>query len=145
MADANQLLNERRAATDWLCPINHVLDILSSKWTIAILRELSLQPVRTRRFLKMIPGLNMKTLVERLRMLESHQLIDRFIFAERPLKVEYRLTAKGQELCSILTNLQQLGARWLGCDCKCSFELTDAKLQIDCPNRRPPQVTLGES
>jgi DNA-binding HxlR family transcriptional regulator len=123
------------------CPITFILDILSSKWTIQILRELYLQPTRTRRFLKVIPGLNMKTLSERLRMLESYQLIVRTVFSERPLKVEYRLSVKGQELYSVLLSLKQLGASWLGCQCKCSFERfpDGSDVEMDCPGRRTPQ------
>ena len=123
-------------ARDFVCPIKFLLDILSPKWTVDILRELFIGPVRSRQFLTLIPGLNMKTLQERLEMLAGHELIQRSVLPGRPVGVEYSLTAKGREVYSVLVSLKQLGSRWSTSTCTCPFELTERTPdQIECPHR----------
>ncbi|MBI4533682.1 MAG: helix-turn-helix transcriptional regulator [Candidatus Melainabacteria bacterium] len=125
------------AAPDIICPIIFLLEILSARWTIEVLRELFIQPTRTRKFLTLIPGLNMKTLRERLKMLEAYELVNRKVYSDLPLRVEYSLTQKGRELYEVLVSLKQLGARWLGTDCTCPFEraTSDNASGIHCPGR----------
>ena len=106
------------------CPIQFVLDLISSKWTILILHELFLGDRRTHEFLDAMPGLSTKILMQRLRELEKHQIVDRRVYAEIPPHVEYSLTAKGRELQPVLAELRQLGIRWLDqdpCDCPMSL------------------------
>lgn len=131
METGNSIRNQAELA----CPITFVLDILGAKWTIEILRELFFQPTRTRRFLSLIPGLNMKTLRERLKMLESYELITRTVYDDLPLRVEYSLTDKGRELYAVLVSLKTLGSRWLDNNCTCSFERACAGDSMDCPHR----------
>lgn len=124
-------------APDLVCPIIFLLEILSAKWTVEILRELFIQPTRTRKFLYLIPGLNMKTLRERLKMLETYELVHRQVYSDMPLRVEYSLTAKGRELYQVLVALKLLGSRWLGSDCVCPFEkaLDEHPTGIHCPSK----------
>lgn len=129
-------------SVDFLCRTEYVLDILSAKWTAWILRELFLGPVRSRRFLSLIPGLNMKTLRERLQMLEDLELITRTVYADKPLRVEYGLTEKGRELYGVLVAIKDLGNRWLGKECHCPFDHGFAEPEnIQCPHRM--QQKLG--
>jgi DNA-binding HxlR family transcriptional regulator len=103
------------------CPIQFVVDILGSKWSILILRELWDQDRRTNELLKALPGISSKTLTVRLRGLEEHGLITRRTYAEVPPRVEYAITAKGKELQPVITALHQVGQQWLqqqdGCAC----------------------------
>lgn len=119
------------------CPVNYVLEILSAKWTTEILRELFLQPTRTRRFLHLIPGLNMKTLRERLKLMEDLGIVNRTVYADLPLRVEYSLTDKGRELQGALDTLKDIGTKWLEFSCTCSFEKNEdgSCKTIDCPSR----------
>lgn len=121
-----------------VCPITFMLDILSGKWTVEILRELFIEPVRTRKFLARIPGLNMKTLRQRLKLLEEHELIKRTVFIDRPLRVEYSLTPKGRELYQVLVSIKLLASRWFNITCNCPFECVapGGAQQFDCPLRR---------
>ncbi len=54
-----------------------------------------------------------KTLVVRLRELQKYGLVKRQVYSEVPPRVEYSLTAKGQELQPIIVALQQVGQRCL--------------------------------
>ncbi|MEO1590692.1 MAG: helix-turn-helix domain-containing protein [Cyanobacteria bacterium J06632_22] len=107
------------------CPIQFVLDLLGSKWSILILRELWDQNRRTHALLKALPGISTKTLTHRLRDLETHGLVERRVYAEVPPRVEYTLTAKGKELQPVFTALYQVGRQWLEqevCDCPIKAE-----------------------
>ena len=53
------------------CPVQVVLELVGSKWTILILRELFAGDRRTHEFLDALPGISTKTLTVRLRELES--------------------------------------------------------------------------
>ncbi|NEQ53278.1 MAG: helix-turn-helix transcriptional regulator [Leptolyngbya sp. SIO3F4] len=102
------------------CPIQFVVDILGSKWSILILRDLWEQDRRTNELLKALSGISSKTLTVRLRSLEEHGLVIRRTYAEVPPRVEYAITDKGKELQPVITALHQVGQQWLeqdGCAC----------------------------
>ncbi len=105
------------------CPIQFVVDILGSKWSILILRELWEQDRRTNELLKALPGISSKTLTVRLRNLEEHGLVTRRTYAEVPPRVEYAITDKGKELQPVITALHQVGQQWLEQD-SCACPLT---------------------
>jgi DNA-binding HxlR family transcriptional regulator len=130
-----------------ICPMNAMMEIISAKWTVEILRELALQPTRTRKFLQHIPGLSMKTLCRRLQILESAGLISRHEFEGKPLKVEYRLTGHGQQLCLILEQLKSLEAelakKRLSCVCSLEKSCMEDPRIFECPQRRSKSVRAG--
>jgi DNA-binding HxlR family transcriptional regulator len=112
------------------CPIQFTLDLIGSKWTLLILRELFAGARRTHEFLEALPGISSKTLTMRLRELEAHGLVVRKVYPEIPPRVEYSLTEKGREIQPVLTSLYQVGVRWLqrdGCDCPLN-RVVDSKL-----------------
>lgn len=117
-------MSERSECLDLQCPIQFVLTIIGSKWAILILRELFLGSRRTNEFLSALPGISTKTLTARLRELEHYGLVERRVFPEVPPRVEYSLTAKGQEIQPIMTALHQVGQNWLNQDpCACPLDV----------------------
>lgn len=116
--DSNQCL-------DMICPIEFILDLIGTKWSISILRELFRGNQRTHELLEALPGISTKTLTVRLRELEKHGLISRKVYAEIPPRVEYSLTEKGLELQPVLVALKHVGEQWLkDSHCLCPLELT---------------------
>lgn len=116
--DSNQCL-------DMMCPIEFILDLIGTKWSISILRELFRGHQRTHELLEALPGISTKTLTVRLRELEKHGLISRKVYAEIPPRVEYSLTEKGLELQPVLVALKQVGEQWLqDSHCVCPLELS---------------------
>lgn len=103
-----------------------------------IMRELAVQPVRTRKFLVHIPGLTMKSLRERLQEMEQQDLILRTEFEGRPLKVEYSLTARGMKILAILETLKELAEEGSESTCCCSVEkdCINGSKSLNCPFRR---------
>lgn len=108
------------------CPIQFTLDLLGSKWSIMILRELFISTRRTHELLESLPGISTKTLMMRLRELEEYGLVNRTIYAEIPPRVEYSITDKGREIQPVLTALKHVGARWLKQEnCVCPLDSAD--------------------
>lgn len=101
------------------CPIQFVLDLISSKWSVLILRELFQGDRRTHALLDALPGISSKTLTLRLRELERHGLVKRTVYPEIPPHVEYSITEKGRELKPVLLSIKELGERWLETSCSC--------------------------
>lgn len=121
------------------CPITLVIDHISAKWTVEILREIALGPVRTRRFLVHIPGISMKSLRQRLQAMEDAGLVKRTQYEGRPLKVEYSITERGKQLFDIFAAMKRLGDEWTGSTCVCSFETcgdVQCEMRLLCPHRR---------
>jgi DNA-binding HxlR family transcriptional regulator len=84
------------------CPIERTLDILDSKWTALLLRDLLLGTRRFGELRRSLRGISPKTLTDRLRALEEQGLVQRTIYPEVPPRVEYALTDYGQTLRPVL-------------------------------------------
>jgi len=125
------------------CPINQILDIISAKWTTEIIRELSIGPTRTRRFLAAIPGLTMKALRQRLLELERYEFIHREQLSERPPKVQYTITDKGRKLAGLLAHIKAFADDLNGgaaCSCPMREEASVDQLAVECPERRESRL-----
>jgi DNA-binding HxlR family transcriptional regulator len=54
-----------------------------------------------------------KTISHRLKSLEEKGLINRTVFDEKPVRIEYSLTEKGQALNQIIHQMSQYGEEYL--------------------------------
>ncbi len=101
------------AQTD-LCPRFHrAVELIGKRWTGAIVRTLITGPRRFNELLCAIPGISDRLLTERLRELESEQIVRREVRAESPVRVTYELTAAGGELEPALDEIARWAARWI--------------------------------
>jgi len=90
-----------RMKGDGYCPIplEQAAVFLSRKWTLSIIVTIgNFGTLRFNDLLRRIEGITQKTLSERLQELEKHNLIVRHAFPEKPPRVEYSLTYKGQKV-----------------------------------------------
>ncbi|MDR1271919.1 MAG: helix-turn-helix transcriptional regulator, partial [Clostridiales Family XIII bacterium] len=71
------------------CPIEYTLSLISGKWKILILKELSQGALRYGVIGKRIPEISPKVLISHLREMEEDGLIVREVFPEVPPRVEY--------------------------------------------------------
>lgn len=102
------------------CPIDNTFKIVGKKFTVLILRNMiSLGQKRFNQLLDSIEGINPKTLSVRLREMERNGLIERKVYPETPIRVEYHLTGKGEALRPIL---EQMAAFSLQYCCKEVFK-----------------------
>lgn len=91
------------------CGVSKTLKIVGSKWTILILRDLFDGKKRFGELQRSLKGISPKTLSLRLQELEREKIINKKIFAEVPLHVEYSLTTKGQSLNEIICAMRNWG------------------------------------
>ena len=95
------------------CPVLKTADIISGKWTLLILRDLSKGINRFSALERSLAGISPKTLSERLKSLERAGIITRKSYAEVPPRVEYTLTAMGWDLIPLIEHMRDYGAKWL--------------------------------
>jgi DNA-binding HxlR family transcriptional regulator len=85
------------------CPIDNTFKIIGKKFTIHIIRNMAiLGQSRFNQLLDSIEDSNPKTLSARLKEMEKANLITRTVYDQVPIKVEYKLTKKGEDLKGIL-------------------------------------------
>jgi len=87
------------------CPTRVVLDHVMSKWGILVLLALSERTVRWGELRRAVDGISEKMLASTLRTLEADALVARTAYPEVPPRVEYALTARGEELMERLLPL----------------------------------------
>lgn len=88
------------------------MQIIGNKWTALILRDLFQGPRRFCELEKSVGSINPRTLSQRLDDLEGHGIITRQSFAEVPPRIEYTLTAKGNDLLPILQQMATWGTKY---------------------------------
>ena len=92
------------------CPVKYALDLLSGKWKLRILWELSQQEtIRFNELQRRPPGISSLMLSKSLESLETHKIITRRQYNEIPPRVEYSLTPLGTSLTPALTALGPWG------------------------------------
>lgn len=104
----NYWTEERRMGAPG-CPIERAVSVLDGKWTLLILRELFQGTRRFGELRAVLEGVSPKTLTDRLRFLENQGVINRVIHAEIPPRVEYSLTALGQNAWPVIEALRHWG------------------------------------
>jgi DNA-binding HxlR family transcriptional regulator len=80
-------------------------DLLSSKWKVDLLYLLARGVRRYSRLYDNLRGASKKMLTDSLRSLERDGLVDRHIYAEVPVRVEYSLTSLGWSATELLMTL----------------------------------------
>ena len=94
------------------CPVATTVQLIGSKWKLLILRNLMARPWRFNELKKSIDGISQKVLTDALRALEADGIIDRTIYAEVPLRVEYSLTELGETLRPVLKSMENWGIEY---------------------------------
>jgi DNA-binding HxlR family transcriptional regulator len=95
------------------CPkFQAAAELIGRRWSAAIIRSLLFGSVRFSDVLAQVPGLSDRLLTERLRELEASGVVRRTVFPESPVRVEYSLTEKGQQLQEIVVALDRWASRW---------------------------------
>ena len=92
--------------------IASAMDIIGSKWTALILRDLASGAKRFCELEKSVGSINPRTLSQRLEALERHGIISKQSFAEVPPRSEYQLTKKGRDLVPVLKQMAAWGTKY---------------------------------
>ena len=96
-------------ATISTCGVEKTLRIIGSKWTMLLLHKLFEGKMRFGELERSLSGISPKTLSLRLQELEKEGIINKKVFAQVPLRVEYTLTPKGKSLGEIFKKMAEWG------------------------------------
>jgi DNA-binding HxlR family transcriptional regulator len=102
----------RTDTSGWPCTIARSANVLGDAWNLLIIRQACLG---TRRFDDFQEALSIgrNILTTRLNRLVDEGLLSRVEYQQRPVRHEYRLTAKGRDVYPILAAMAAWGDRWL--------------------------------
>jgi len=96
------------------CPVSSVLDILGDKWTILVVRDMLLLGKRLYSELADSPeNIPTNILADRLKRLEAAHIIDKIPYQDKPVRYEYRLTQKGEDLRPLIKELAAWGNKYI--------------------------------
>ena len=91
-----------------ICSIARALEIVGERWTLLVIRDVFLGLHRFDQLQQSL-GIARNVLTDRLKRLVEEGILERVAYSERPLRYEYRLTAKGRDLQIALVALRQWG------------------------------------
>ncbi len=94
-----------------LVPAERALKVIGGRWKVFALYYLFEGPKRLSELRRLIPSVSQKVLVQSLRELEEHGIVDREVFAEVPPRVVYTATKLGMSLRPIVQSLCDWGKR----------------------------------
>lgn len=96
------------------CPrFHHAVELIGRRWTGAILRAMLHDAVRFTELRQAVPGLSDRLLSERLKELEAEGIVERVVYPETPVRIEYHLTEKGRALQSVIDAVSEWAERWV--------------------------------
>jgi len=96
------------------CQLYHrAVELIGKRWTGAILLVLLDGPLRFSEIRHLVPDLSDRLLSERLKELETEEIVERRVLNGPPVRVEYCLTAKGEQLEPSVRALKAWANRWL--------------------------------
>lgn len=101
-----EALTPEMAATCETQPLGRAIRLIGDVWILLIVINLLAGPKRFGELLDAIGHCSSKTLSHRLKLLEDLQFVERRAFNEIPPRVEYRLTAQGQALGSVIEAIE---------------------------------------
>ena len=99
------------------CPVCRTSEIVCSKWTMLVIRDLADGSTRFSELERSLAGISPRTLSLRLRALEDEGVVRRTTFPEVPPRVEYALTEKGEALIPLIDDMRRYGREWLSEKC----------------------------
>ena len=96
------------------CPrYQTAVEIVGRRWTGAIIRALLAGATRFSEVTETVPGLSDRLLSERLQQLEDEGIVERVVLPEKPVRVEYRLTPKGDALAGVVLAVADWAEHWI--------------------------------
>lgn len=96
-----------------LCPkMEHTLNLLGKKWTGLIVLSLLDGPRKFSEMEKFIPNISSRLLTERLKELVAEEIIEKKVYPETPVRIEYKLTKKGLDLSSTYHKIGEWAEKW---------------------------------
>lgn len=86
------------------CPITDAMEILGKKWVILIINQLL---TGLKRFCQLENEMNIsgRLLSERLKDLEAEGLVEKKVYPDIPVRIEYELTEQGKKIEPVIREM----------------------------------------
>jgi DNA-binding HxlR family transcriptional regulator len=102
------------APTGSICPrYEHAIQLLGKRWTGLLLDALMEGPRRFCELTATVEGLSDRVLSDRLRELEVEGVVERIVYPQIPVRVEYKLTEKGLDLRPVVEAIHKWAEKWV--------------------------------
>lgn len=102
------------AAAGSICPrYEHGIQLLGKRWTGLLLYALMEGPRRFCELTATVEGLSDRVLSDRLRELEVEGVVERVVYPQIPVRVEYKLTEKGRDLKPVVEAIHEWAEKWV--------------------------------
>lgn len=96
-----------------MCPkFESAFEMLGKRWTGLIIQTLLSGQKRFSDIEEAIPNLSARMLTERFKELEAQGIVNRYVYPETPVRIEYELTQKGKELQGVMVEIQKWAEKW---------------------------------
>src|SRR6476659_6168197 len=124
------------------CPIAAGLDLIGDRWTLLIVRELSMGDRRFTDLRAALTGIAPNLLTERLRSLQSMGLVTVVELPPPAARSVYSLTDEGHRIEPVLRSVARFGVRYLSGQPTESFDAERVAFSLLAPWRRRPETKL---
>ncbi len=105
-------VEDRTSRSECCVAYRRAVELIGKRWTGAIVLVLMEGPLRPSEIRQRVPDLSDRLVSERLRELEAEGIVERTVLGERPVRVEYSLTAKGRALQPAVGALKAWAGEW---------------------------------
>ncbi|MBB4188020.1 winged helix-turn-helix transcriptional regulator [Sinorhizobium terangae] len=105
-----------QASYGQFCPVALAAEVLCTRWTMLLLRELMAGSTRFNDLRRGVPRMSPALLIKRLRDLEDAGIVRRVASQTEPGILEYHLTSAGRDLKPVVETMGIWGQRWFEAD-----------------------------
>lgn len=95
------------------CPVSMAAEVLCTRWTMVLLRELVAGSTRFNDLRRGVPKMSPSLLSKRLKELEAAGIVERKILATGKGVFEYHLTEAGRDLRPVIEAMGLWGQKWV--------------------------------
>jgi DNA-binding HxlR family transcriptional regulator len=121
------------------CPVAMAAEILCTRWTVLVVRELVAGSTRFNDLRRGVPKMSPTLLSQRLRELERCGIVEREPASGERGVYDYRLTAAGRDLGPLVEALGTWGQRWIQTDAALRANLDPTLLMWDMRRNLTPE------
>jgi DNA-binding HxlR family transcriptional regulator len=97
-----------------LCPVSCTLDAIGDRWSLLVVRDLMRGKRRYAEFLESSEGIPTNILADRLKRLQASGIVTSQRYSSHPVRLEYHLTPKGEDLRPMMRAMVEWGVRHAG-------------------------------
>jgi len=95
------------------CPVRKAMKLVGSKWKMLLLENLRHDLKRYGELKRLLPDISEKMLIQELKELVAFGLVEKRAYPEIPPRVEYQLTATGQQALPMVDSIVAFGKQHL--------------------------------